>query len=91
MSTEIKLASAPVEKALEELKTSLQGFEVSFAEMKGDNSLEMVDKLEEMKKTFEELVSSYQTLLLDNAQATVQAVENLKETDESVATSIHQK
>lgn len=90
MSEEIKLVDAPVEKALAELKSSIQAFETSFSKgEKGDNSLEMVEKVNEIKQTFEEIAKSYQELLLNNSEATKQATAQLKETEASMASAFH--
>lgn len=89
MSEEIKLVDAPVEKALAELKSSIQAFETSFSKGgKGDNSLKMVEKINEIKQTFEEITTAYQSLLLNNSEATKQGIEDLKETEASVASAI---
>lgn len=86
MSEEIKLSDSPVQERISELRSSIQGLDMSFSEsIEGDNNLDMVTKFNEIKEDYEALLTQFEALFVSNVNATEEAVESLKETERHVA------
>ncbi|MGM8366786.1 DUF5344 family protein [Virgibacillus sp. W0181] len=89
MSDAIKVVQSDTERALAELKASVQELNVNEnVAVQDDNRLTMVNALNEMNETLARVLNTYQSLLTNNEEATRKAVDSLVQTDQNVASGI---
>jgi|GEM_PF-5543556 len=86
---EIKIETAPINRALNDLSTAGQAFNGEFSkELQGDNELSLADKIDEINQYYEKIKQTYQQLLTSNIASTRRAVEVMNEKDEEIAVSM---
>ena len=89
MSSEIKIEFSPIEKALIDLRTSINALDTTLAEeFEEGNELEMVDECNEIKTYYDELFASYEALLIHNIESTDDAVETIQEIERVIGINI---
>jgi len=86
---EIKIETAPINRALNDLSTAGQALNGEFSkELQGDNELSLADKIDEINQYYEKIKQTYQQLLTSNIASTRRAVEVMNEKDEEIAVSM---
>ncbi|WP_338778720.1 YwqI/YxiC family protein [Metabacillus sp. FJAT-52054] len=88
MSEEIVLDIDEVNKAVDGLQSSSQGFTSSLAsDFASGNELDAVKKINELNKALQDAADQYKALLLKNIQATKESVQSMKDTDDELAST----
>ncbi|MBS2970763.1 YwqI/YxiC family protein [Metabacillus sp. KIGAM252] len=85
---EIKIDLAEVNKAVDGLQSSSQGFTSSLAsDFASGNELDAVKKINELNQALQDAADQYKALLLKNIQATKESVQSMKDTDDELAST----
>ncbi|AUJ23867.1 MULTISPECIES: DUF5344 family protein [Virgibacillus] len=90
MSDEIKVAHAPIQKAISNVETTSNQLHANMISTQlVNNTLGMARKLEAMNDLLEGLISKYQSLLLEHGETTMKAVNLFMESEQATASSMN--
>ncbi|MBM7703281.1 DUF5344 family protein [Metabacillus iocasae] len=88
MSKQIKVNNSEVEKALSNLRASVDNLTYHTNATTIDSNLEVLNKLSELNQSLVELSKRYTTLLTASIDVTQTSITSLKEADHTISSSI---
>jgi glutamine synthetase type III len=89
MHTEIKIQYSETERALSNLRQTVDAWNPTYPkQIGGANELEVINKLNELNEQCQKMLESYQQLLMENQAATQLSVEGMEETDRTLSSTM---
>jgi Family of unknown function (DUF5344) len=89
MHTEIKIQYNETERALSQLRQTIDAWNTTYPrQIGGANELEVINKLNELNQQCQKMLESYQQLLMENQAATQLSVEGMEETDRTLSSTM---
>ncbi|WP_406687842.1 YwqI/YxiC family protein [Rossellomorea vietnamensis] len=89
MHTEIKIQYNETERALSQLRQTIDAWNTTYPkQIGGANELEVIHKLNELNEECQKMLESFQQLLMENHAATQLSVEGMEETDRTLSSTM---